>query len=103
MVLEGTPEFTVIPPLPVIVSVWPSAFNPSPLTESAIVRLLIDISAPRTVAVGAVRTEVPETMTSAPEPGTSPWAALLAVALQLLVSPLDAAQTLVAPASPPVQ
>ena len=71
--LAGTLAWTVIPVAEldgVTVSVLPSELRPRPFTVSAIVRLLIVILTPKTVAVGADVTAEPEMVTSAPEPGT---------------------------------
>ena len=107
MVLAGTLAFMVMPLVGepgVIVSAKPSAFNPSPLVVSAIVRLLMLMFAPRTVAVGAVVGDVAEMVTSAPEPGTRACTDPPAEVVQLLFAlPSEAAHTLVAPERPPFQ
>jgi len=56
MVLAGTLASMVMPAPPAIVSVLPSALSPNPLVVSWIMRLLMVMLAPRTVAVGAVVT-----------------------------------------------
>ena len=71
--LAGTLELTVIPVLEldgVMVRVLPSRLRPKPFRVSPIVKVLIVILAPKTVAVGAVVTEEFEIVTLAPEPGT---------------------------------
>ena len=104
MELAGTLAFMVIPAVPLIVSLLRSALRPRPLVVSAIVRDLIVMSAPKTVAVGAVVTLELEMITSAAWPGTRAWFAPPDAATQLLwVLPLEAAQTLVAPLRPPFQ
>jgi hypothetical protein len=71
---------------------------------SEMVTLLTLMFAPRVVVEGTVERALLETITSAPEPGTSTCTAAPLVSAQLLaVMPSDAAHTLAAPERPPVQ
>ena len=100
MLLAGTLAFITIPSvtaLGLIVSMFPSALRLMPFAVSAMVRVLIVMSAPSTVPVAGTTGVVLGMITSAPAPGTRNCVAPPAEEAQLLWLPLVAAHDFVSP------